>query len=256
MSKVRLNNTCPKCGAQYQSEAEIPDAVAPTVRSKLVPNQTILVYRITSEDIKNFITAKARAYCPEAKVEVVTKYYEKKATRNTTDGLHHSYASLRVALSDDVIDNETKYGWYEKLGQADGNIRFKSSIFTRLIKKYDYNPDQVDKWLKDYRTLERLHNDLGITEDDIKEIRYYATPRKKALKDGTEFIMFAAAAENVIADMLEDPETNKVIGRIQIADVNKIESDVVEFLTYVHPQEIEYQENPHVREILLGNKEK
>ena len=52
--------------------------------------------------------------------------------------------------------------------------------------------------------------------------------------------------------MLTNPATNTVDGRIEIHDVYQIDKDVVEYIIYLHPQEIEYKENAHVRQILLG----
>ena len=64
--------------------------------------------------------------------------------------------------------------------------------------------------------------------------------------------MFAARAEKIIEDMLEDPETDKVDGSIEIHDVHPISKDNIEFIVYVHPKEMKASENPYIRKILSG----
>lgn len=256
MSKIKIQTNCPHCGKGFIADAEIPDPTpqketAPLVRSKIRPVGSIMVYKITSEAMKKFIVQKAQAYCPGAKVEVVASYCEKKRHHNES-GPHHSFASLRIGLSDDVLEKKEDYGWYQQIGESAGNTRFQKSIFGNLIKKYQFNRDDIDTWLHDYTMLERLEESLGITEAYLKELRTFAIPQRVSVKDGADWFMFAADASKVISDMLTNPETGKVIGSIQIADTYQVEKDVIEFLVHVYPEETEYRENPHVREILLG----
>jgi hypothetical protein len=51
---------------------------------------------------------------------------------------------------------------------------------------------------------------------------------------------------------LTDVNTGKVPGRIQINDIYPISKEIVEFVVYVHPAQMKTRENPHVRQILLG----
>lgn len=251
MAKVNVAVNCPECNHEFMIQADLTGKdLAPTVRSKINPIGDILVYKITSEDIKNFIVQKSKKYVPDAKVEVVPRYCEKKRRRDSEP--HKSYASLRIAFSDNVVEQNEDAGWFGKIGENNGNVRIVPSLFQEIISRYQYNRKELDAWMKDYKTLEELEENLGMTEAYLNDIKMYATPQRILTVTKEPWIIFSAAAENVISDMLTDPTDNKPIGRIQIQDVYPISKDIVEFLIYIHPEEMKLKENPHVRQILLG----
>ena len=64
--------------------------------------------------------------------------------------------------------------------------------------------------------------------------------------------MFSARAEKIIEDMLENPDTDKVEGSIEIHDVHPLTKENIEFVVYVHPKEMRASENPYIRKILSG----
>lgn len=247
-----LQFLCPHCNTEVGVHAEIgSDDLVPDVRSKLRPMGTIAVYKISSEDMKAFITAKARAMIPDVKVEVVPVYCERRRRQKDLEP-HRSYASLRIAFSDNVLEKKEDDGWYGKIGETSDNLRFVSSLFHNIIQKYRYDRKTIDRWLDSYKSLEQLEDALGMTEKYINELKMFSTPRRIMTVNKEPWVIFAAAAENVIHDMLTEIETNRVIGRIQIQDVYPVSNDVVEFVVYVHPNELHLKENPHVRQILLG----
>jgi len=256
MSTIKLSTQCPNCKKQINLSAEVPNTgtVVPATRSNLQPIGDILVYKITSEDLKKFIMEKAKFYCKNVKMEIVPRYCEKKRRRDNEP--HRSYASLRIAFSEDILVKKEDLGWYGKIGESADNLRIENSIFTHLIKKYGYNTKDLEAWLKSYRNLEELEECLGMTESYISDLKTYSTPQRITTTNGEKWIFFAAAAENVIKDMLEDPETGMLPGRLQIHDVYKISDDIVEFVVYLHPQELKMKENPHVRQILMGSDKK
>ena len=110
----------------------------------------------------------------------------------------------------------------------------------------------LEAWLKSYKNLEALEDALGMTEDFINDIREFAKPVRITTNNGEKWILFAAAAENVIADMLTDVVSGEVPGRIEIQQVYPLSKDIVEFIVYLHPAEMKYRDNPHVRQILIG----
>jgi hypothetical protein len=247
--EVIIKAKCPDCGKDLTLSANIDSAQAPNVRSRLQPIGSIQVYKITSDQIKNFIVAKAKKYSPTARVDVIPRYTERKARKNEP---HRSYASLRIAFSEDVVEKTEDLGIYGKIGDSADNVRFQKSIFQNLIKMYSYNPKDIDEWLHSYKNMEDLEEALGITENFINDIRQYATPQFVTTSDKEKWIIFSAAAENVIRDMLTDENTGNLPGRIQIQDVYQVSKDIVEFIVYLHPQQMKLKENPHVRQILLG----
>ena len=91
-----------------------------------------------------------------------------------------------------------------------------------------------------------------MTEQYISKLRQFCTPQRVPTNNKEQWIIFSAAAENVIYDMLSDPSTNTPSGRIQIQDVVQVSKDVVEFIIYVHPSEMRLKEDPFVRKIMMG----
>ena len=250
MSQIKFKARCPDCGKQFIMGANVDAAETPNTRSNLEPDGKVFVYKITSDQIKDFIAAKAVHYCPGASVEVLPIYCEKKKRKDTES--HHSYASLRVALSDNVLEKNVSNSWYGKIGESSDNVRVLPSIFQNLIRLYQYNPKDIDSWLKSYKNLEELEEGLGMTEAYIQDIKMYVRPRSVETKNKERWIIFSAAADRVIKDMLTDPTTGHVPGRIQIQDIYKISDNNVGFIVYLYPGEYEDPIKPHVREIMLG----
>lgn len=253
MQQITLGTQCPHCQKELVVGTSVPTSpmeLAPEVRGKINPVGSIFVYRITSEEIKQFIIQKASKFVPDVKVEVVPRYCEKKRRRDTDP--HRSYASLRIAFSENIIEKKDDLGWYGKIGESTGNVRVVESLFKEIILRYQYQRKEIEGWMKSYKNLEELEDGLGMTEAYINDIRMYSTPQRVQTTNKESWIIFSAAAENVIQDMLTDSSTNKLSGRIQIQDVYPINKEIVEFVVYVNPAEMKLRENPHVRQILMG----
>lgn len=251
MSTVKLETVCPKCGTKLNVSADVDNIDQSSVHCGLKPYENVRVYKITTDMMKSFITQKAKMYCPEVKIEMVPRYCEKK--RRSHFDPHRSYAFLRIAFSEHIVEKNEDLGWYGKIGESSDNVSIMPSMFQNLFKMYRYDVNKVSEWLSSYKNLEGLEDALGMTEDYINEIRMYAKPQRVAVSGTKEsWIIFSAAAENVITDMLTDVNTQKVEGRIEIRDVYPISKENIEFLVYVHPAEVEVYENSHVRQILVG----
>lgn len=249
-----LNMTfdCPECGKPVSVHAEMdPIKLAPDVRAHIAPVGSAFIYRISSEDIKTFIIDKATTMVPGVKVEVVPCYCEAKRRKKFEP--HRSYASLRVAFSEEILDKkDVDSGWFGKIGDTATNIHIVNSLFTGIIQRYQYKKKDIDEWLKNYETLEKIEEAIGVDERFINSLRMYATPQRIPVANSDPWIVFSAAAENVIQDMLTEANTDKPTGRIQIMDTYLVSKGVVEFLVYVYSNEVKLRENPHVRQILLG----
>lgn len=255
MSKTEFSTVCPDCGKDIIVSADIPNVNTesfPKVRSGLKPIGNVMVYKISSEEISNFIIQKARQYVPDVRMKVVPRYCEKKRKNKNINEPHRSYASLRIAFSDNVIKKDQDFGWFGSIGENGSNIELHPGILVNLIEKYKYNRKDIDSWLKNYKTLEELEETLGMTEAYINDIRMYTTPQRVKVDDNESWIIFSAAAENVINDMLTEVHSGKLPGVMQIKSVYPISKDIVEYVIYIHPSKMEVRENPHVRQILLG----
>ena len=77
---------------------------------------------------------------------------------------------------------------------------------------------------------------------------------KTSSKDS--WIVFAARPDAVIRNMLTDPSTNKIEGRMEIVSIVPITKDTVEYTVYVHVNETESNENPEVRKLLQSDPKK
>lgn len=252
MKEVKLMAECPNCDEKITLTTEL-DAkqLAPDLRCKeLKPVESVFIYRVTTDEIKSFIIQKVSKMVPDAKIEVVPIYCEKKKRKETE--VHHSYAALKIAFSEHIVEKKEDLGWYGKIGESGNVPRVKKSLFTEIIKKYQYDSKELDKWMKNYKILEELEDGLGMTEPFINDIRKYCVPQRVPTGQNEDWIFFSAAPERVFQDMFTDPETNKVAGKIHIHDVYPISKDVVEFEIYLHPEVIDYKDNPHVRQILQG----
>lgn len=251
---IKIVTECPACKTPVSLTAEVdPIQTAPKIRGEIPPVGSIFVYKISSEQIKQFIINKARAAedAKDVKIEVVPVYTEKRRHRDGEP--HKSYASLRIAFSEEGLEQKTEdQGWFGRIGNTSTNMTIVKSLFDDIVTKYKYNRKEVEKWLNSYKTLEKLEENLGITEKFVNDLLLYCTPQRIVANNKENWVIFAAAAENVIADMLTDPKTHVPVGRIQIQDVYQISKDVVEFIVYLHPADMKLKEDPHVRKILMG----
>jgi len=237
---------CPSC------KKEIPAGMLfPPNRSKVAPIGNIYVYQITTEEMKSFLVQKARFFKPETKIELVVKYTENKRVDPPK-----GYASLTVAFSDDVLDKKGDSGWFDRIGENEINPRFIEDIFVGFIRKYQYDGKALDDILNDYRKLEEVEKKIGLTESFIEDIKLYTTPRRISTKNNESWIFFSVRPEKIIEDMLEDPATDAVPGKVEIVSIHPINKGTVEYIVFVHPNEIKSDENPHVRQIMMGGKKK
>ncbi len=243
MSKTFVK--CPHCQKNLGVEADIP-----SVRSRLSPMSTVNVYRITTEEMKVFLQQKAAKLKPGTSLDLVVQYCERKGTKAPNG----SKATLKLAFSHHIVEGSEVSDWFNKLGENSSNPTIVNSVLRQMIRKYCYDKRELEKTLNDYKEMERLEDTYGMTESFIKSIHAYAIPKLIPTINGENWIFFAAMPEKVIADMLEDPNTNKVEGSIRIYDVYPINQDNVEYIVYVHPYEDKPVENPFVRKLLLGDK--
>lgn len=253
MSKVNLQATCPECGKNLMLSANIGETVTnPRLRCGLEPDKIIRVYTISSEFIKKYLIKKAQKYVPDVKMEVVPRYCEVKKPRKFEP--HKSYASFRIAFSEDIVEDAKDDSWYFKIGSDDSNVRIEKSMFTNFIRKYAYDPKALDEWAKSYKTLDDLEEAFGITEQYLNDIKLYARPVRIQDTQKNRWIIFSAAAENIIRDMFSDPSTNQEAGDIEIKDIRPISKDIVEFEVYLKPAKdaVNTSNSNVVRSILLG----
>ena len=271
MSIEKVPSKCPVCGANAQFTVEVkpevqyvPYTMETPNRIKIKPTSSIMKYVITSDMLRAFIKDKCKNMPSKydekthepiewinPKVEVVPKYTEKKKRKGEQ---HKSYACFIIAFSEDVRKTGPDFGWYGKIGDNSNGIEFVKSVKSSIIDRYSYDRKSINLWLSSYKDMERLEEGLGITEDFLRILQEFSTPRITEPRKGESWITFAAAPEKVIADALADPKTNTVPGRIQITDITPIDKKNFKFTVLVHPIEDTYEESAIVKQILEGTK--
>jgi len=280
--------TCPDCRIDFSVEED-----APYVRSGLSPVGNILMYRINSEMIKEYLIQKVKRYNDRTKLDLVVKFCEKKCK---DCGNQRGYASLRIGFSDDIVDRKEDSGWFEDIGSTASNPKIVETVFNQFIKKFRYSREYLDDILANNKKLEYVENTFGMTESFLEDIKMYCTPKRIPTTANESWIIFSARAESVINDMLENPNPYgfknhneggkfyplpeyqtlyeelyvsfkdkniptkklellyKVYGKVEIHSVYPINKDTVEFIIYVHPENMVGREDPYVRKILTGEK--
>lgn len=251
--ELKINSTCPHCGKPIVTTFNVTDgAAAPDVRcSNLKPIGTKYVYRISSEQIADYLTEKVREIVPKAKVVLAAKYCEKRRKDKTEP--HRSYAALAIALSDDVVKNGSDRSWFNQVGTTGNNVTLIDDMFTKIIEKFRFDPKDVSAWLDNYKTLEDLENAFGMDETYIRELKKLSVPHRIVGEDGKPWVFFAAEPGKVIRDMLTDPTTGRLMGRANIVDTTRVSRDVVEYIVHLDPNNLDLHEDQSVRAILMGD---
>ena len=241
---------CPECNHEFTIRAN----TTPETSSKVTPIGKILVYRITSEEISQFLIQKARLYNPEIRTVAHVKYCERKKAKNEEK---RAYASMMIAFTEQALDKAGNITWYERIGQSSMGLKFIDGIQAEFINRYSYDKDALNAIMDNYKSLEELENQRGINEVFLNDIRNYAKPQRVVAPTTKEnWILFACRIDKIIEDMLSDPVTDKAPGRIRINHVNQINKDVVEFIVYVTPEEVKMEEDPYVRDLMIGKSKK
>lgn len=248
--QINLQSQCPQCSANIELSTDVTkDIFNPSVRSRIQPIGSLDVYKITSDDIKQFVTQKARMYVPEVRVELLPKFISKKRTGR---GPNPAFASLKLAFSHDIVDKDDQYAFYENMMNIENNVKIVNTVFTNIIGMYKYRKEDIENWLRNYKTMEMLENNFGLTEEYIRDMLEYANPRRIIDQNKNTWIILTASADKILKDMLTDIHTNQTPGKMQIMDIYQISKDITEFLIYMYPQTMNLKENNHIRQILLG----
>jgi hypothetical protein len=247
MAKSLGSVTCDNCGNEILVNT---DFNIPNTRAKITPINNIICYRITSEQIINHLVTKIDEYKTGAKLKATVDYCENKyKSPNKKKG----YAVFKVAVTDDILEKKDD-DWYHQLGNIN-SVKITETILVGFIRKFGYDKREIDG-LFNYKNLEYVENEFGMTKSFIENIKAYVIPKKIVDNNGKTWIVFSAKTDEIIKDMLSDPKTNKLNGRIEIRYINQINKDSVELIVYVHTGDVELYDDPIVRQLLGNNKSK
>ena len=254
MSNFAMETTCGGCNSELL--INIPDDLINSirlsksesnVRSLIKPIGNILVYRITTDDMKAYLQQQAKYYASGTRLELVPKYTE----RRSSDGTKKSYASVRIAFSEEVVEKNLPDGFFSKIGNDSSNVRIVKDIWVEMIQKYKFDKDEIEGYLSSYKKLEELEDKFGITEKYLEDVKLYTTPRRFTTTNKESWIVFSARADKIISNMLEDIDTDALNGFLEISSVNVINQSLVEFIVYIHPNVMgKNKDNLYVRKMM------
>lgn len=243
---------CPLCDGTF----EIRPPGQNEVKCELEPVGNIRVFKINSEQVQAFLLDKVRLLTEKntTKLEVVTQFGKKANNRSDESKIKQRlFTSLKIALSEDVVEGSGTDDYYRKLGQNEMNIEFINPVFKGFIQKFGYNRKALEEELS-YKDMERIENNLRITEWDIERIKEFIVPKRIVIDSKERWIFFSARTIKVLEDMLTEPGADELNGTIEIAEAYPISNSSVTWVVYLHPLKTEASENPLVRKLLMGQR--
>jgi len=234
----------------------------PFTRARLTPRNVIKVYNINTDEMKEFIQQKLTQLKEGTKVDLVATFSqplnrEKKRKKKSNDFEKvKGRGNIRIAFSHHIIEGGEKQDWFLKAGENESHPTIVNTILKNVIEKYSYDRKEIGDALKNYSEMERLETKYGITEEFLRDIYNFCIPKAVSANAGGDlWVLFSAMPEKIIADMLEDPESDdpNSNGLIEIVDVCPVSSGVLEYVVYLHPIDVKREENIFVRKLLMGD---
>jgi hypothetical protein len=236
MSKGTINfkTACPKCGTKLTIDNVKKEDVlpAPKLRSGHKPAGELLLYRETTESIKQFLIDKCRAYAPDISVEILTRYNEKKHGKSFDP--HRCYAYFILAMTANEALTAESDDMYVRIGsEGNDNLSFISEIKYHIINKYRWDKKWLSDTLKSYAAMEKLEAALGLTPAMLSEINKFSNPTI-IKSNNIAWVEVAIQAEKVLADMFTDTSTNESIP-FKINDIRPISENNIQYDILVDP---------------------
>jgi hypothetical protein len=163
----------------------------------------IEIYKYSTGDITNYLRN-------QLGFDVAVDY-----RRWTGITANHSYVRMRVViLPKDIIMPITSNNFTDRiLNENSAGMTFKKEVIETL-KPYMY-PANIDQLKAHPETLRHLY-EYGVYGDRLEEIIRYA---KLDYSKDAGFFRLYLRPERIIADMLSDPDTNKIDGQMAITRV-------------------------------------
>jgi hypothetical protein len=232
-NKINFKTVCPKCQTKLSLDPNLEDVLpSPKLRSGHKPTSELLVYRESTETIRQFLIDKCRAYAPDVNIQLITRYSEKKSRKANEP--HVSYAYFILCMTANEALAEESDDMYIRLGsEGRNNLSFISEIKKHIIDKYSWDYRWVHDTLNSYKDVEKLENQLGITPTMLAEIGKFCDP-SIIKSNNVAWVEVAISAEKVLNDMFMDMSTQKTI-QYKIIDTRLISETNVEYLIHVDP---------------------
>ena len=150
-------------------------------------------------------------------------------TRWTGVTIDHSYVRMRVVFSpNDIISRSTSRDYVDRvLEQNAAGMMFKDNVIDTL-KPYLY-PTGMEQLRNHPDVIEKLYK-LGVYNERFAEIMRFST--MQYCRDRNVFCIYLRP-ERIITDMLSDPSTGEVDGKLEIVAVYGTTSDTIKWIVNV-----------------------
>jgi len=177
-------------------------------RAEISPIGTINIYQISTSDIRDFLSRKVAAYAPGARVEVLSRYIERadsKKDQNPYLDNKYSYAALNIGLSSETIETKSESDFIHRMIEQSNDVRTIKDIYVKIIKKYQFDRDELQALRKNYKRMDQLREAFGITDEYMNTLIRMARPMRQRESNTNEaWVIFAARPEAVLYDMLTE----------------------------------------------------
>lgn len=150
-------------------------------------------------------------------------------TRWTGISPDHSYVRMRVAIKANDILSRTNSGDYVDtiLAKNAAGLTFQDKVI-KSLKPYMY-PESIVNIRNDHQECERLFQ-YGLYGERLDEV--IANTKLTYCKEADCFKVYLRP-ERIIADILADPSTNKIDGKMAITAVKGITSETIRWIVEV-----------------------
>lgn len=271
VDKITVTTVCDSCNKQLDLEVPISadvldikasdiglDNLAPDLEAGwLKPKEEILVYKVNTKDIEKYLTIKSKIVDPNIKLIVDSTYISRE--KRFSGKANHAYSSLQLTFSTNAIkSNKYGEGWPYEYEYDNGRVILIDSLMDNIIRRYSYNRKELIELTKPKKFDKRydLEQKLSIDDKYLKQLIHFSIPRVvENTTTGNKVVIVVLSPELVLKDMFREMGKNhKSSGLIDIKSVNFISEGIVEYLIHLYPGKSELRENPHVRQILLGER--
>lgn len=200
------------------------------------PDGIIEEYRITTDDIRGFISTKCAHFKDGVSAILSTTLWDR--SRKNSLNSNKKYVLTMLALSDLALEqgNSETPAFVKDIFLNNTSIKFIDKIWVPIIKKYSYDRKELMDIRKSDKMLDKLEDTLGITEDQLKELIKLSRPHIQEI-NGDKWVILAIRPEAVIYDMLSSPQSQKIDGRMVISNIIPITKDRVEFVVHIYKGE-------------------
>ena len=212
------------------------------------PDSIIYEYRITTDEMREFVSAKANHLKTNLKAIIAIDIWKRRGK---------VYPSMKMSLSEEALKvSSSEYSFYHKIAIDKNENNFVDPVTLGLIEKYGFNEKAIRNLLDNSKELDRIEDDFGVNETNINAIREIIKPKAITYNgriDETWYVM-AVRPEAIILDMLSEKGTDMVLGDFVISEYIPISKENVEAVVHVKVgnKRKNYKVDPELMKLIMN----